>query len=80
MATITTDQWLKELAKVSSKRNDEGYTARELMALMGTNKKRVMSKLQELNAEGRLIAGRKTLQNISGGLSTVPCYRFVTKK
>lgn len=75
---ITTDAWLAELQNVMARprASDPGLTVNEMAAQCACRADKVRSALRTLQAEGRLILGRKAITGIDGRRAESPCYRL----
>ena len=55
---------------------EDGATCEEIALATSMSNSWVRERLRELHREGRLIAGRKTITDISGRRAQVPAYRI----
>lgn len=65
--------WMEALAEAQRK-DDSGFTTRELSALWGCSGAMVHNRLRKLKDMGRLSSGRKLVERIDGTLNPVPVY------
>lgn len=75
---LTVDAWLKELAE-STRKNDAGYTAKEVAEVLGVSLLAARHMIGHAVAAGRVEVGSRTITRIDGKPSRAPVYRFVKK-
>lgn len=75
--TITVDEWLAEMERLTAaKRSDDGLTAEELAEAAGCTVKKMRERLRKVAAAGRLVVGTKLITRIDGRPNPVPAYRL----
>ncbi len=77
MAEITVEQWLAELARLSTRPSAEGYTVQELRALTGHSEPWLCRRIRQALDAGMCERGERAIERIDGRPARVPVYRFV---
>lgn len=79
-AHITEDQWLEELSKLTTKRNDPGLTAKEMSKASGLSVLRIRDMLRLARDAGRLKLGVRDEMRIDGRSYQTHVYRIASAK
>ncbi len=78
---ISMDEWMEEMERLGATgANDEGLTMHELNALTDRSPVKIKDYLREMQTEGRLIVGRRSITRIDGAAGMVPVYSIKPKK
>lgn len=77
--TITIDELLAEIERQNTSAG-EGETVEEISSRTGVSDVKVRGYLKKLIADGRMVARKKLVRNITGAMSPVPCYAVVNGK
>jgi len=78
--TITEEEWLRELDKLTRQTNVTGLTRREIRTKLKLGDHSARNLIRNLQAEGRLEINFKYVRDITGRVQRVPIYRVITAK
>lgn len=73
---ITIEELITEINKAQGSSAEEGVSTEELAEAWGISAQTVREKIRPAVRSGRIIAGRKYIQSITGIMMPIPCYRL----
>lgn len=79
-STITTDEWLSELARLTTPKDGEGLTALEWGERLGLSTKSALIKLNQAHRKGWVKLGHRHATRLDGKPCFVPVYRVEKPK
>jgi hypothetical protein len=77
--TISVDEWLAELARLSA-RSDDGLTSMEWADKMGVSNSLALARLKEAQRAGWLRMGRRSTTSLDGKPTMTPVYQIIKPK
>jgi len=79
MTTKPYAEWLKELDKVTQKKDDDGWSAHELSILWGCGIKLTHKHIRDGLSKGLFTTGKRTITKIDGVRSPIVVYCYTKK-
>ena len=76
-ASITVDEWQREIERVFATKNGEGMTTRELALQMNVSVRTMGDRVRALSAQGRILVDYRWEPGVlPGRMKKVPVYRI----